>query len=94
MKTMKQNVWVRMLSVLLSLTLICGLLPAINVWATDGDGWIQANNYTQLVKGKDYDYSFAVLGDIQHITDYTPDDLHYLFDYIINRENEEWDFIR
>ena len=89
MKTMKQNVWVRMLSVLLSLTLICGLLPAINVWATDGDGWIQANNYTQLVKGVDYDYSFAVLGDIQHITDYTPGDLHYLFDYIINNKESK-----
>ena len=85
MKTTKRKVLARVLSVLMSLTLICGLIPAVNAWADEG--WIQPEDYTQLVQGTDYDYSFAVLGDIQHITDYTPDDLHYLFDYIINNKD-------
>lgn len=51
------------------------------------EGWIGRDAYTQLELGVDYDYSFAVLGDIQHITDYTPDDLHYLFDYIIDNKD-------
>ena len=51
------------------------------------EGWIAAADYTPLQLGTDYDYSFAVLGDIQHITDYTPTDLHYLFDYILDNKD-------
>ena len=58
------------------------------------EGWIGRDAYTQLELGVDYDYSFAVLGDIQHITDYTPDDLHYLFDYILdNKDSKNIQFV-
>ena len=51
------------------------------------EGWIGRDAYDQLELGVDYDYSFAVLGDIQHITDWTPTDLHYLFDYILDNKD-------
>lgn len=58
------------------------------------EGWIGRDDYTQLELGVDYDYSFAVLGDIQHITDYTPTDLPYLFDYILdNKDSKNIQFV-
>ena len=58
------------------------------------EGWIGRDEYTQLQLGVDYDYSFAVLGDLQHITDYTPSDLHYLFDYILdNKDTKNIQFV-
>ena len=53
------------------------------------EGWISWRDYETLELGTDYDYSFAVLGDIQHITDYTPGDLHYLFDYILDSKDSK-----
>lgn len=58
------------------------------------EGWIGRDEYDQLELGVDYDYSFAILGDIQHITDYTPTDLPYLFDYILdNKDSKNIQFV-
>lgn len=35
----------------------------------------------------EYDYSFAVLGDLQYTTQFYPDDLHHPFDWLINNKD-------
>ena len=35
----------------------------------------------------EYDYTFAVIGDIQNTTEYYPDDLHYIYDWLINNKD-------
>ena len=86
MGILKSKSFARVLSVLLCIAMLGGLLPVFSVSALD-EGWIAAEDYDQLELGVDYDYSFAVLGDIQHITDYTPQDLPYLFDYILDNKD-------
>lgn len=35
----------------------------------------------------EYDYSFAILGDMQYTTQFYPDDLHHPFDWLINNKD-------
>ncbi len=35
----------------------------------------------------EYDYSFAILGDLQYTTQFYPDDLHHPFDWLINNKD-------
>jgi hypothetical protein len=48
------------------------------------DGW-----YLGESKATDYEYSFAVIGDIQKTTRKFPDKLHYIYDWILNNKDSK-----
>ena len=46
------------------------------------DGWFYDKEPVD-----DFDYSFAVIGDIQNTPEFYPEDLHYLYDWLINNKD-------
>lgn len=47
------------------------------------DGWNIENENAPA----EYDYSFAVIGDVQYTTENYPDKLHYIYDWLIDNED-------
>lgn len=57
---------------------------AYSAWQPE-DGW----NIDNPNAPTEYDYSFAVIGDIQYTTESYPEDLHYTFDWLINNKTDK-----
>ena len=76
----------KLLSVLLALTMIMGVLVVVPVGAsaaeTDDSNWI-----TNMAPPEDFEYSIALIGDIQNLTDDYPEKLAVLFEWL--RDNTD-----